>query len=301
MPIPFASALRLSCAALITALAAGCQTPTPLTWPVPEGSKTMPINGYPMTYAEAGRGQTVVFLPGILCDYRCFQGQMALASDYRVVAVSFRRTYPEPFDGTGAGYGLAQNTRDVIALLQTLNPPVVLLGHSFGGAIAARVAQQRPDLVSKLVLAEAATNGVLTAEEQQIRADQNLKFADYVEVLYKSKGKEAAAEFAVDAINGSGSWARLAPPARSVVADDAWTAIPYGRDTSPTASCADLATLKMPVLLVTGQNTGPGFRRIVARQAECLPSARTVTIPGVGHLVQANAPAMNTALKDFMR
>jgi len=57
----------------------------------------------------------------------------------------------------------------------------------------------------------------------------------------------------------------------------------------------------MPVLLVTGQNTSPRFKQILAEQAKCLPSSRTVVIPNAGHAMMANPGVFNPALKDFLK
>jgi pimeloyl-ACP methyl ester carboxylesterase len=46
---------------------------------------------------------------------------------------------------------------DLVALIERLGrSPVDLLGHSYGGAVAALLAQSRPDLIRKLVLVEPA-------------------------------------------------------------------------------------------------------------------------------------------------
>ena len=46
---------------------------------------------------------------------------------------------------------------DLVALIEKLGrSPVDLLGHSYGGAVAALLAQSRPDLIRKLVLVEPA-------------------------------------------------------------------------------------------------------------------------------------------------
>ncbi|MGU7695799.1 alpha/beta fold hydrolase, partial [Escherichia coli] len=52
-------------------------------------------------------------------------------------------------------YKMAQHVADTIAFIEQVTPaPVDLMGHSRGGHIAFRVAQARPDLLRKLVLAE---------------------------------------------------------------------------------------------------------------------------------------------------
>ena len=49
---------------------------------------------------------------------------------------------------------MAQHVADVIGFIEKLGAgPVDLMGHSRGGYISFRVAEQRPDLLRKLILA----------------------------------------------------------------------------------------------------------------------------------------------------
>ena len=78
-----------------------------------------------------------------------------LSRSHRVISLSLRRFFPEHWDGVGDGFTVAQHVVDVIAFVESLGASTVdLLGHSRGGHVAFRVAQQRPDLLRKLILAE---------------------------------------------------------------------------------------------------------------------------------------------------
>ena len=72
-----------------------------------------------------------------------------------MIAPSLRHFFPDHWDGVGETYSTAQHVDDVIAFIEKLDTrPVDLMGHSRGGNICFRVAQRRPDLLRKLILAE---------------------------------------------------------------------------------------------------------------------------------------------------
>jgi len=114
------------------------------------------VNGYDMAYVEVGQGAPLVLVHGTLGDFRTWNSVMGpLSKKHRVISVSLRHFYPEHWDGAGDHYKMAQHVSDVIAFIEQIEPrPVDLMGHSRGGHIAFRVAEQRPDLLRKLVLAE---------------------------------------------------------------------------------------------------------------------------------------------------
>ena len=50
------------------------QATTP--WPIPEGLKTVEVNGYPMAYQDTGSGATIVLIHGSFSDYRVWKRQI---------------------------------------------------------------------------------------------------------------------------------------------------------------------------------------------------------------------------------
>src|SRR5262249_10229672 len=100
-------------------------------------------------------GPPLICVHGTLGDFRVWSPVMGpLSQHHRVLSLSLRHFFPARWDGHGSDYTIAQHVADVIGFIETLGAPVDLMGHSRGGHIAFRVAQQRPDLLRKLVLAE---------------------------------------------------------------------------------------------------------------------------------------------------
>jgi len=113
-------------------------------------------NGIKTNYLEAGKGDPVVLIhgsgPGVTSYANWRLVLPALAENFRVVAP----------DMVGFGfserpanieYGVQTWADQVVGLMDTLElPKAHLVGNSFGGAIALRIATQHPDRVGKLVL-----------------------------------------------------------------------------------------------------------------------------------------------------
>jgi pimeloyl-ACP methyl ester carboxylesterase len=127
--------------------------------------KQVNVNGTALTYVEEGQGVPVVLVHGAFGDYRTWSGEMDdFASHYHVVAYSMRYHYPSSWSGGQYSYQI--HIADLIALLQALNlGPVHLVGHSYGGVMAAVVAKEHPELVRTLVLAEASINSLIINNE----------------------------------------------------------------------------------------------------------------------------------------
>lgn len=122
----------------------------------PEIGATADANGIKTNYLEAGKGDPVVLIhgsgPGVTSYANWRLVLPALAENFHVVAP----------DMVGFGfserpanieYGVQTWADQVVGLMDTLELPTAhLVGNSFGGAIALRIATQHPDRVGKLVL-----------------------------------------------------------------------------------------------------------------------------------------------------
>jgi len=122
----------------------------------PEIGATADANGIKTNYLEAGQGDTVMLIhgsgPGVTAYANWRLVMPALAEDFRVLApdmVGFG--YSER--PANIEYGVQTWADQVVGLMDTLEVPRAhMVGNSFGGAIALRIATQHPDRVGKLVL-----------------------------------------------------------------------------------------------------------------------------------------------------
>lgn len=105
-----------------------------------------------IAYDVAGDGPLVVLVPG-MGDLRATYRFLAPAlrdAGYRV-AVTDLRGHGDS-ETTFTSYGDAETGGDVLALIEALGGPAVVVGNSMGAGAAVYAAAERPDLVSGLVL-----------------------------------------------------------------------------------------------------------------------------------------------------
>lgn len=276
---------------VVLALLAGCQSaPKSTNWAIPSEASTRSINGYPIAYTDRGKGPTVVFVHGVLTDYRVWQKPLEpWLSEYRVVAPSLRHFYPEPWNGKADDFNYAQHAKDLAAFIETIGGPVYLVGWSFGGMPAYMVARDRPELVRKLVLVEGGPDFRDQADGVPSNADP-IKRAAVTEKFFEAGDINGGLNYAVNDISGPGRWNSLTESYRQNIRENAWTVVGIGREALWKASCPDFQKLKMPVLLMWGELTTPRLRGIVEAQSQCLASASIVKIPKTGHGVAAGNP-----------
>jgi esterase len=116
---------------------------------------SLEVDGYPVSYAEAGSGAPLLMIHGTLGDQRSFGPQMAaFGAKYHVMSLSMRHAWPGTWE-EGGNFTIDRHVEDVAGFIKALGAgPVYLLGHSRGGHIAFRVAERYPELIKALVLAE---------------------------------------------------------------------------------------------------------------------------------------------------
>jgi esterase len=256
--------------------------------------QTLSVNGYDMAYLEIGRGPPLVCVHGTLGDFRTWSAVFGpLSKKHRVISVSLRHFFPEHWDGVGNDYLMAQHVADVIAFIEKLDTkPVDLMGHSRGGHIGFRVAQQRPDLLHKLILAEPGgelDQSLDPAAAPPTSAPRVSRFAMASEKV-AAGDIEGGLKFFFDTIEGEGAWARLPAAPKQQLRDNVMTLIGQVGENRKPYSRSEAESIRVPTLFVGGAETKGALPAVLRGLAPHVPGARTAVIPGASHWMFEQAP-----------
>jgi esterase len=250
--------------------------------------QALPVNGYDMAYLEMGRGPPLVCVHGTLGDFRTWSAVFGpLSKQHRVISVSLRHFFPEHWDGTGDDYLMNQHVSDVIAFIEKLDAgPVDLMGHSRGGHIAFRVAQQRPQLLRKLVLAE--PGGELdTSLDPDTKP--SARFAGPAAKV-RDGDIEGGLELFFDTIAGDGKWARLPAADKQQLRDNVFTLLGQVGENRQPYSRKAAESILTPTLFIGGTATRGSLPAVLRALASHVPGARVAMIAGAGHWMFGQAP-----------
>ncbi|MBV9998518.1 MAG: alpha/beta hydrolase [Verrucomicrobia bacterium] len=268
--------------------------------------KHLRVNDYNLAYLEVGQGPPLVCIHGSLCDFRVWSPVLGpLSRRHRVIALSLRHFFPERWDGRGPGFTVGQHVADVVAFIEGLGVGALhLLGHSRGGHLAFRVAQRRPDLVRKLILAEPGgdLDPSLAVSDPAAAAFPPLRahVAAAAEKIASGDVDGGLSRF-LDGVEGEGAWRRLPAAARQELRDNAYTLLGQLNEQRQPYSRADAKSIRVPTLFIGGQETSGSLPVILRVLAAHVPGARATLIPNATHPMFEQDPVrFSAAVIDFL-
>ncbi|OQW59177.1 MAG: hydrolase [Proteobacteria bacterium SG_bin9] len=248
--------------------------------------QTLHVNGYDMAYLDVGEGPTLVCVHGSLCDFRIWSPVLGpLSKQHRVIAVSLRHCFPEVWNGEGGGYSIDQHIADVIAFIDKLDGKLVdLMGHSRGGHVSFRVAQKRPDLLRKLVLAEPGGEPDKSLSDDAPDGPSPLakRFGTFADTI-KGGDVDGGLQMFMDMLEGPGAWNRLPAVPKQLLRDNAMTMIGQAREIRRPYSLADAQSVTLPTLLIGGGRTKGMIRIVLDALAANMPDAQVAMIERASH------------------
>ena len=264
------------------------------------------VNGIELHYIEQGQGEPLILLHGGQGDYRSWGPQLkVLSSQFRVVSYSRRYHYPNNNPLIAKYHSAYTEAEDLAALIRKLKlGRVHLIGTSIGAFTALVLAVKHPEMVRSLVLAEPPVHEWIRDSPTGAAAYQEFMTTIWepATVAFKAGDDQGAMRFLVDGFTGKGSFDKLPPASRAAAVQNSrfFKANTLSSDPFPNLSKDKVRRLRIPVLIVTGENTIKIHKLVNEELARLLPKAEQAIIPNAGHFsARENPQAFNEAVLKF--
>ena len=271
-------------------------TPTPVCLP----------NGIELNYVREGEGEPLIFIHGAMGDWRAHAPQWdTFTEGFDCVSYSRRYSHPNPNSMDTRQHNALVDAQDLENLMNALGiEKAILVGSSYGGFTALALAIRAPGRV----------RAVIAVEAPMMRyALQSARGAEIARTFLETSANPArdAFELGDDAkgvalLTGGivGKDARDIPAAvmeRRMLNAKAARSLALSDDEFPWLEPSELASLPMPVMLLSGTETAPVHDVIFRAVAEAMPQAQAHKVEGAGHSVSQQAPeAFNALVLDFL-
>jgi pimeloyl-ACP methyl ester carboxylesterase len=286
----------------------GAAMPTPPPWleqlPL---QRTVLDTGLVFHHAEAGTGLPLVFLHGVLGDWRTWAPQWAaFTARFRCISYSRRYSVPNGNRQPSPDHSAIDEAADLQALLgHWVAAPAVLVGASYGAFTALALAAARPDLVRALVLVEPPmlTLADTSADGRRVREHFDRQVRLPARDAFAAGDDVRGVRLLTEGILGGADLPQSAPAAmaRRLENAESLRRVTLSSDEFPPLDMARLARLQAPVLLLSGVHTPPIHAVVFRALAQALPRAECHQVPDAGHGVARDAPQRFNALAlDFL-
>ncbi len=251
----------------------------------------------------SGHGQPLVLVHAFPLDHGMWERQLPLAEHVRLIVPDLRG-----FGASGDSLptSIAAMADDVAIMLDAMHVdrPAVICGVSMGGYVAQHVAVRHPKRVAALVLVDTKLEAD-TPEARAARLDLAAKVGRVGQSILADAmiprllaAPRSDAEETVAALHAANESLLKQTILRQPVATIQAALAALGDRPDMTASMGQVAS---PTLLVVGEHDQITPPACLERAEAIMPNAKLLIVPGAGHLVPLEAPAIfNRAVMDFL-
>jgi pimeloyl-ACP methyl ester carboxylesterase len=227
-----------------------------------------------------------------------------LNADFRSVAVDqWGCGQRAPWTGQGE-FNLVSEAAPIIGLIRNIGTPVHLVGHSYGGGVALRIARELPELIRSLTLIEPSSFHLLKAGEpdDQILLQEVTGVADTVNEAVSSGKYWSGAGHFVDYWSGEGTWDAMSHKLQMTLSQTLDKVIlDFKALLNEPASLEDYGTIACPTLILCGEWARRPSRRIVQMLAGAMPKAYVQEVAGAGHMSPLTHPdTVNDLIREHL-
>jgi len=248
---------------------------------------------------EAGVGDPVICIHASASSSAQWRPLLAsLSRQYRTLAVDLYGCGRSPNWPGNRPLTLADEAALLEPVFAGAGPRVHLIGHSYGGAVALKMALTHPERLASVVVFEPVLFSLLLADDPDQPAAREIRAVrdETTAAVDRSDLAAAGARF-IDYWMGLGAWAAMPDARRETVAGlmrsvrGQWHAA--FEEATPLHAFAEL---DVPVLCLVGANSPASSRSVARLLVKTLPRVTQVVLEEVGHMGPVTHPERVNAL-----
>lgn len=242
------------------------------------------VNGVSLYFEEHGAGDPIMALHGAGSSAAMWaDAAPELAKRGRTILYdrrgSFRSERPEPY-----ATNVHEQADDAAALVDALAAaPAVVIGRSYGGAIAVDLALRYPDHVRALVLLEGDVPAISDTAAKE--------WAELEERLVAERDPKRAAEALMREVLGDAGWEGVPEEAREILIGNGPALVAEVSGGYPDVTVDQLGTIEQPTLFVGAKDSVFDYRETAEVLAAAVPSATIAWVEG-GHAIDPAHPVV---------
>jgi pimeloyl-ACP methyl ester carboxylesterase len=265
--------------------------------------KTIAVNGTLRLYDEEGAGPPVVLVHGTASSSRQWRTLGELLRDrYRVISPDLGLGVSSGGEPRPGAFSFDEDCALVSALIESFDGNVRLLGHSYGGVVAAKVALTKRAAISKLILIEPSCFHLLVETGQVAEKSEILHLREQQQGLYAAGDLEPSARTFIDYWMGPEAWSSMPERRRQMILSSLpkWPHDWHGTLAHVTR-LNDYRGLAVPTLLMRAKDTRRPSFRIVDLLSGVLPNREIAEVERGGHMSPLTNPdAVNPLVARFL-